>query len=178
MDRSAGLVQRAGSAREVGRQALKALYFAYGSNLFAPRLQARLGTAEPAGTARLEGHRLVCDKPGRDGSAKANLVEDRAEHVWGALYLLETRHLPILDRFEGGYERLLVRVESHLDGRSAGFREALTYRSNQRTTDPIPFGWYRQLILDGARDHGLPSDWLDRLETLPWRADPSRAEVR
>ncbi|MCP5055971.1 MAG: gamma-glutamylcyclotransferase [bacterium] len=160
------------------RETLKTLYFAYGSNLSAARLQARVLTAEPAGTARLEGHRLVCDKPGRDGSAKANLVTDPAGHVWGALYLLEARHLATLDRFEGGYERLVVSVESHVDGRAAGFRDALTYRSDLRTADPIPFDWYRQLILDGARDHGLPAAWLARLEALPCRLDPSRAEVR
>jgi len=162
----------------VKRAALKTLYFAYGSNLSAARLQKRVATAEPAGTARLEGHRLVCDKTGRDGSAKANLVPGLDEHVWGALYLLEARQLTTLDRFEGGYERLLVSVESHVDGHANGFREALTYCSSQRTADPVPFDWYRQLILDGAREHGLPAAWLARLEALPCRADPSRAELR
>ncbi len=113
----------------------------------------------------------MCDKAGSDGSAKANLRADPRAHVWGALYRLGPGQLEILDRFEGGYERLQVQVQSPRGASHA----ALTYRSERRTGDPVPFDWYRQLILEGAREHGLPEDWLAWLEALPSRPDPERA---
>lgn len=153
---------------------MKVLYFAYGSNLSVARLQERVSTAERMGAARLPGHRLVCNKPGHDGSGKANLVVDPQDHVWGALYQLEPSQLETLDRFEGGYERVQVCVE----GRAGALHDALSYRSDQRIDDPVPFDWYRRLILDGARSHGLPAAWLARLEKLPCRPDPAaRTEV-
>lgn len=149
---------------------MTALYFAYGSNLVLDRLRERVHVVDALGAARLDGHRLVCDKAGRDGSAKANLVVDPGDHVWGALYRLEAQRMQRLDRFEGGYQRCEVRVEARGE-----VHRALTYRSERRTADPVPFDWYRQLILEGARDHGLPADWLVRLEALPCRPDPARA---
>ena len=153
---------------------LPVLYFAYGSNLCVARLRERIATSEPKGAARLPGHRLVCNKPGHDGSGKANLVVDPDHHVWGALYLMEPGQLDLLDRFEGGYERTPVRVE----GCKGAFHDALTYRSDPGMEEMIPFDWYRGLILDGARQHDLPAAWLARLEALPCRPDPTRTEVR
>ena len=49
-------------------------YFAYGSNLSLARLRERIGIALPLGVAELPDYRLVCDKRGADGSAKANLT--------------------------------------------------------------------------------------------------------
>ena len=39
------------------------LYFAYGSNMSTPRLQARLPHARPLGPAWLDGHRLAFGSP-------------------------------------------------------------------------------------------------------------------
>ncbi|MCP3986048.1 MAG: gamma-glutamylcyclotransferase [bacterium] len=157
---------------------MKLLYFAYGSNLSVQRLQKRVATTLPIGAARLGGHRWVCDKPGRDGSAKANLVPDPADHVWGALYQLDPGQLAVLDRYEGGYERVEIHVDRPREGAGSTRWQALTYRSDQRGDDPVPFDWYRRMILDGARQHDLPAAWLARLESLPWRADPTQTGVR
>ena len=51
---------------------MQALYFAYGSNLFSARMRERVPSAQARGPARLAGHRLTVDKPGRDGTAKAS----------------------------------------------------------------------------------------------------------
>ena len=143
---------------------MRALYFAYGSNLKIERFQERVASAAIVGRARLEGFRLVCDKSGADGSGKANLRADRQGVVWGAVYALDAAHWPALDACERRYMRLQVRVET-----DAGSLEVQTYRSEALTDEPVPFRWYRRLILEGAREHALPPGYLRELEALPSR---------
>ena len=165
MDRPGAALQRAGPARGL------TLYFAYGSNLWTARMQERVPTARALGPACLPGHRLVCSKPGRDGSGKANLEPTPEQAVWGVLYRIDAEGLSQLDRFEGGYERIILEVvDMH-----GILRRASTYRSSLRSAEPVLFDWYRQLMIDGARLHGLPRSWLAFLETLPMRPDPARA---
>ena len=49
--------------------------FSYGSNLLTERIRRRVGYVESFGRYRLSGYRLVFNKPGADGSAKANLSQ-------------------------------------------------------------------------------------------------------
>ena len=146
---------------------MSTLYFAYGSNLEWRRMRERVPSARKEAIAFLEHHRLACNKRGRDGSAKANLVRAPGDRVWGVLYRLEKAQLAVLDRFESGYERVEVEVRT-ADGEA---HRATTYRSDRITSDPTPFAWYREMILEGAREHGLPEDYLAILEALPSRPD-------
>jgi gamma-glutamylcyclotransferase (GGCT)/AIG2-like uncharacterized protein YtfP len=148
---------------------MQTLYFAYGSNLSPERMRARVPSARALGPARLAGQRLTTDKPGRDGSGKANLRPDAGAEVWGALYAIDPAHWPELDRCEGGYARVPARVV----GPDGGSRSAWTYRSELVADDPLPFTWYKQLMLDGARAHGLPREWIAFLEALPAQQDPA-----
>jgi len=147
--------------------AMSALYFAYGSNLKWERMRERVPSARREAVAFLEDYRLVCNKRGRDGSAKANLVEAAGDRVWGVLYRVEPDHLALLDRFEMGYERIEVEVRTT----TGNARCASTYRSDRITDDPVPFDWYRGMILEGAREHGLPDEYLAALEAIPTRPD-------
>jgi gamma-glutamylcyclotransferase (GGCT)/AIG2-like uncharacterized protein YtfP len=142
---------------------MQRLYFAYGSNLASRRLLARAPGARARGRAHLAGFRLVADKPGRDGSAKLNIVSAPAGSVWGALWELREEDLVALDRFEGGYERVAVRVESGTDA-----LEATTYASSLRG-EPGLLRDYKALVLEGAREQGLPVEWIAALESLPER---------
>ena len=140
------------------------LYFAYGSNLRAARLRERVPSAVPRGVARLDGFRLTLDKRGADGSAKANLAPAARERVFGVVYALDARHWPDLDRCEPGYERFEARVDQ--DGARIAVQ---TYRSALVTDDPVAHAWYKHLIVEGAREHGLPAEWVALLEALPTR---------
>jgi hypothetical protein len=142
-----------------------ARYFAYGSNMALSRMIARAPSARSEGAARLPGFRLACDKLGTDGSGKANLRPDAASEVWGVLYTVLPDDLAGLDRHEAGYER--VRVEVCWRGARVA---ADTYRSTRTTRDPVPFAWYKRLVVEGAREHRLPADWIRALEAWPERA--------
>jgi len=143
---------------------MQTLYFAYGSNLASRRLLGRVPGARACGRARLEGWRLVADKPGRDGSAKLNIVRDPVGLVWGALWELAAPDLARLDRYEGGYERIEVMVDA-----DAGAPVATTYVSRLHGARPGLERGYKELVLEGAREHGLPPEWLAFLESLPER---------
>ena len=137
------------------------LYFAYGSNLCADRMRERAPSARARGAAYARGFELRLDKCGGDGTAKANLHTAPRGQVWGVLYALDREDWPRLDDCERGYARIEIEVLS-ASGLSA---VAQTYRSDL-LTDAAAAAWYKQLIVDGARAHGLPEDWcawLDRL---------------
>jgi len=138
------------------------LYFAYGSNMHSPRLLERVPGARPRGVARLLDHAMRCNKLGDDGSAKANLVACPGDLVWGVVYELEWTRWPQLDAWEPGYDRMEVRVVA--DGESAV--AAQTYVSRKLTDDERSHAWYRELMVCGAEEHGLPAAYRERLRRL------------
>ena len=143
----------------------RVFYFAYGSNMRTARLRARVGPVRVLGAARLAGHALRTDKPGRDGTAKANLRPAPGSAVHGVLFELAEEALGALDGYEGGYRRVRVRVELPTGERV----EAVTYISERRGSDRRLAADYLSHLVAGAREHGLPDAWIGLLEALPRR---------
>lgn len=139
------------------------LYFAYGSNMSCARLERRVRPVRALGAARLRDMAWRCNKRGADGSAKANLVREPGGAVWGVIFELDASAWPELDRFEGGYRRIRVRVEAAGGDPLA----AQTYASERLIEDARPTEDYRRFLIEGAREHGLPEFWRAMLETLP-----------
>lgn len=135
------------------------LYFAYGSNMSTARLQERIPGAVPHGAAAIAGHRLVCNKRGKDGSGKANLDPTGGHTAWGVLFEVEAAVWERLDRFEWGYERLVCAVE--IGGVT---HEAQLYLALSPDSAAIPpFDWYRDHCLRGAIEHKLPRAVVDEI---------------
>ncbi len=145
---------------------MKILYFAFGSNMCTARMKQRIPSARVIGPATLPHWILVCNKLGRDGSAKANIVRRHGANVHGIIYALNANDLEILDRIEAGYQRKTLKVISP----ASVSARAEAYVATRLTPDPLPYGWYKDLILSGAREHGLPESYLNFLERLPVRA--------
>jgi gamma-glutamylcyclotransferase (GGCT)/AIG2-like uncharacterized protein YtfP len=140
------------------------LYFAYGSNLCAARLRELAPNALVRGAAHAQGFALRLDKRGVDGTAKANLHASPDGVVWGAVYTLDPADWARLDARERDYARIEIEIVQ-------GDQRALaqTYRSDRLTDDAVAATWYKQLIVDAARAHGLPADWCVWLDGLPAR---------
>jgi gamma-glutamylcyclotransferase (GGCT)/AIG2-like uncharacterized protein YtfP len=140
-----------------------ALYFAYGANLNLRGFRRRCPGASVAGRARLPGYRLSFTRYSRaEKGGVADIVPEPGAEVWGALYEVDERCLAALDDYEGApraYRRATVRVLDDA-GRE---REAIAYLAN-RTGDFAPSRQYLALIARGARDHGLPDDYVRALE--------------
>jgi gamma-glutamylcyclotransferase (GGCT)/AIG2-like uncharacterized protein YtfP len=142
------------------------LYFAYGSNMSAARLRAadRTPSAQLIGAAHVSGYRLVFDKVGRDGSAKADCERTDAptDLVHGALFRIDHRDRPALDRAEGlgnGYDASGISV--HTD---SGAVSALTYLATRKDATLKPLTWYMHHVLQGARQCGLPDAYVAAIE--------------
>jgi gamma-glutamylcyclotransferase (GGCT)/AIG2-like uncharacterized protein YtfP len=142
------------------------LLFAYGSNL---ALDTGL-----VGPAVLPDHRLELNRRSiRWGGGVVDVVPAPGEHVWGALYEVDAAMMDALDRKEGvgiAYRRLEVEVE--LDGTRRG---AITYEVIDKEPDAPPATPdYAALVLAGARERGLPGDWLAVLDSVLRGTVPAR----
>ena len=145
-------------------------YFAYGSNLKFERMSSRVTSARFRARARLGGWSLTLDKSGRDGSGKANLRRQETHHVWGVVYSIDPSHWPRLDTCEPGYSRVEIQVVTE----AGDDLDAETYVAQVLTNDPVAFDWYKELLLEGAREHALPDDYVAGLAHLAARPDPRR----
>lgn len=151
-------------------------YFAYGSNLSTPRLRRRAPSATPKCVARLNGYSLAYSKRGEDGSAKCGILkrDDASAYVYGVLFAIVNFEREKLDKAEGmneGYAATTVNAQT-MDGPI----EALTYVVQKNYVDVTlkPYEWYREHVLRGAREHGLPTDYVARRLDVDAIADPDR----
>ncbi|KTQ96011.1 hypothetical protein NS226_09040 [Aureimonas ureilytica] len=148
--------------------------FAYGSNMPTARLRERCPSAQPIGVAELHGYELRWHKESKDGSGKCDIVQtgQPGASVFGVLYEIANGEKDALDKAEGlgsGYAE--TEIEVH---RGA---ERLTVKAYIATAiDPTlkPCAWYRALAVAGAKEHGLPANYITRLEAVPTDQDPDQ----
>ncbi len=147
------------------------LYFAYGSNLHLKQFARRCHGSKAVGRARLPDYRLAFTRysSNRRGGV-ADIVPEPDAEVWGALYEVDEACLATLDEYEGvprSYRREMIRV---LDD-SRVEQEAVVYIANQ-TGAFAPSREYLALIIEGARDHGLPEEYIRAIEQVQADARP------
>jgi len=154
-------------------------YFAYGSNMLPRRLQhaSRAPSAVCTGVGMLRGYRLRFHKRGMDGSAKCNAepTDDASDVVCGVLFDVNPRDRHALDESEdctrGGYLGATVSIESLQDD---GTAQAETYLAARNFIDDslTPYDWYQALVVAGALEHRLPSDYVAQLRKVTALRDP------
>ncbi len=153
-------------------------YFAYGSNLHPLRLQLRVPSAKLLCTARLLRCRLRFHKAGLDDSGKCSIVRtcDQSDLVYGAVFSMLGTELALLDAAEGpGYYRESLQVLA-----PEGTIEVFAYIARPSHVDgaAVPFNWYRELVLCGARFCSFPAEYLARLQTVPVKPDPDTGRAQ
>jgi gamma-glutamylcyclotransferase len=159
------------------------LYFAYGSNMCTGRLRARdrVPSAEFVRTAKLAAHVFRFHKRSKkDCSAKADayFTGNAEDVVWGVVFKVNPAEKPQLDEAEGlgyGYAEKEVKVID-VDGKG---RWAVMYVAEKPhiQEELCPYTWYKRFVIEGARQHGLPADYVARIEAMPAVEDPDRARV-
>lgn len=154
--------------------------FAYGSNLAVARIEERVGPVVVIASGRLDGHALRFHKAGRDGSGKADAFAtgNPADLVCGVVYEMSVEAKRKLDRFEGlGIDYLEKDVTI---ATAAGDLASTLYHAHPARIDPsvLPFDWYLRLVVDGARHHGLPEAYVERIAAHASRVDPDRARAK
>ena len=150
------------------------LYFAYGSNMSIRRLRARAPAVRFRAVGILPGHRMLFHKYGRaDGSAKCDAfhTDSSSDRVFGVVYDIDEAHKGDLDRVEGlgyGYDEKLVSVTT----RDGGQLEVQLYVATDIDRGLMPYRWYWEHVRIGARENGLPAQYIDWIETVPVHDDP------
>jgi hypothetical protein len=136
-------------------------YFAYGSNMDPEQMRSRAPNARFAGTARLDGYRVVFNKSGTDGSAKANIEMSSREEsfVLGGLYEVPESEFITLHGFEIGY--LTTGVE--VDQNTAKVRAQTFIADATAVVRGSPSPQYLSTILRGAEALGLPEQYVASL---------------
>jgi len=153
------------------------LYFAYGSNMSTRRFKARVPSARAVSVAMLRGHRLEFHKIGKDGSAKCDVActGASADVVCGGVFAIPSSEKSMLDGIEGlgnGYAEKDVVVLSE----SGEAFEAVTYYATNIDGSLKPRDWYVEHVLRGAREHGLPIEYISRIEAIESIPDPENYE--
>jgi len=150
----------------------RCLYFAYGSNMSLRRLRARVPSAQKFCRARLPLHQLRFHKQSHvDGSAKCDAFFTGAssDNVEGVIYQFNLSEQPKLDSVEGvgnGYEIKQVTLITE-----QGDLIAYTYIATDIDNALLPFDWYKQHVLVGAKENRLPQSYIDEIIAVPVTQD-------
>ena len=155
------------------------LYFAYGSNLLSRRLRERTPSASALGHGVLPQHVLRWHMASSDGSGKCDVIETASATpcvVHGVVYRIARADKRWLDQAESlgvGYRDEQVTV--FLAGQPV---QACVYRALVIDVNAVPYDWYKAVVIGGAREHGLPDDYLTLLHGVPTKSDPDQERAR
>lgn len=153
----------------------RVISLAYGSNLHPFRLtQRRIHSARPIGVVPMPGKQLAFHKRSGDGSGKCLFYErgDTEDTMYAVAYEIDAAEKPILDDLEGlgrGYNE--QQVSFPLNGVT---RHAVVYVAASTHIDAklVPYTWYKDMVVLGARYHRLPADYIAKIEAVVAVPDP------
>jgi len=147
--------------------------FAYGSNINLNRIRARVPSARKINNAVLSGYQLQFNKKSNDGSSKATISSsaDKEDRVWGVLYEIDQAEKSNLDVAEGlgkGYNELMLTLD--VDGYKV---QASAYVADQNFIDDelVPYDWYIDYILLGAKQNAFPEYYIEKLQKINSKKD-------
>ena len=143
------------------------------------RLKQRIVSAHALGPASLRGYQLHWHlKSFVDGSAKCNALftGQELDVVYGVLFEMDFIERACLDSYEGvgkSYEVRLVSVCLH----SQLPTEAFAFFALHTNSTVNPFHWYKEHVIRGATEHGLPDDYIASLRQVVSLSDPNEERL-
>ena len=144
-------------------------YFAYGSNLWKDQKEDRTGDIrtgnERPRIAVLDDYRLAFNKRGGNGNVYANIMPCSGEEVMGVVYRWDHRsRTTMATEYEIGYEEKMVEVV--IDGQAKLTAVTFIATSESVCEEAPPSDDYLWRIVTGAKQHGLPSDYIRRVQCI------------
>ncbi len=137
-------------------------YFGYGSNMSrAIFIERRKMLPLATRAARLDEYRLCFNIPiGPGERGVANVEPAPGARTYGVLYLLAPADFDRLDRTEGVQLGLYRRVAVEVTLDDAQRVAAVTYQSSLTEHGRKPSARYMGLLVEGARQHRLPTAYV------------------
>lgn len=143
-------------------------YFAYGSNMKHKQIKRRCGEGNVRFLKRaylpnykliFTGHSYTWESP------VASVVEKEGAVVWGGLFEINEEAEEHLDEYEGFPEYYIKREVVVYDDEGNSYN-ALIYIKSSVDGEKVPGSKYLHAILQGAKDCGLPEEYIKELESL------------
>jgi gamma-glutamylcyclotransferase (GGCT)/AIG2-like uncharacterized protein YtfP len=137
------------------------IYFAFGSNMNSKQMENRCPGAIFISQARVNGWSYFIN-----GNGYAGIEENLNSYTLGCVWKLSETHFKSLDEYEavneGYYHRTLIQASLLPSGIE---KETVVYLSNNRTYGK-PSQHYQEEVVEGAKQLGLPNDYIQML--LKW----------
>lgn len=135
-------------------------------------MRKRVPSANAISIGHIKYHALCWHKRSNDGSGKcdAEATVPITDVVWGVLFEIKRCEKSRLDEAEGlgrGYAEKEVDVVT-----DKGTAKALMYYAIDKDRSLQPYHWYKSFVVAGAREHGLPEDYVVILESKQSTPDP------
>lgn len=150
------------------------LYFAYGSNMCEAKLAKAAKGATFQDVGHVEGYELRFHKQSSDGSGKGDAYAAAGRVVWGVLYDVPEASWGDLVESEDGYDQVGVTVRTATQEITAW---TFLAREDKIVHGLQPYPWYKRYVVEGARAHALPPQYLAGLESIATVPDNDRARV-
>ncbi|GAB3514228.1 gamma-glutamylcyclotransferase family protein [Emticicia fontis] len=150
--------------------------FAYGSNMNIKRIKQRVPSAIKVSNAFIKNYTMICNKVSRDGSSKANIVQtdNPNDIVWGIIFEISDNEKADLDKAEGLGRGYLEAIFNFTDTNNK-IHQAQVYIAHKDfiNNNLVPYDWYKQIILSGAKQNELPDYYLEKIQYLDFITDPN-----
>lgn len=143
-----------------------AWYFIYGSNLYEEQIIYRLSCFGDKYLSKqrcsLNGYQFKYNKRSKDGTSKGNLVEKIDGVVQGiAILILESTLNLFIDEYEKGYKKVEITISTE---NNKSDKDQLHFKSytciSENITSTAPTEIYVSTIINGARENGLPEEYI------------------
>lgn len=150
------------------------LYFAYGSNMCTNKLRKVAPSCKEPFITKLKKHVLRFHKCSIDESGKADayLTDNEADEVWGVVFHVDDSEEGNLDKSEDGYNKTDIEVFDN----EKNPHVVKTYIAKKDRIVPAlkPYSWYKRLVIEGARQHSLPEEYIDEIEGIECKEDSNK----
>ena len=152
-------------------------YFGYGSNMLTKKLKDRCPSAVKIDVCRTKEYTLKFHKVSTDGSGKGDMAcHHEADELYGVAFSIDKSEEHDLDRAEGygyGYDKKEIDVE----GITKGPLRVWTYYATKIDSELKPYHWYKRQTVEGARENGLPEDYIKKIEAFESIQDMDKERV-
>jgi gamma-glutamylcyclotransferase len=137
-------------------------YFACGSNILAERIRDHAKDARKIGVGYVSGRRLTFHKianhsdGSKAGKCDIRIDADPEAIAYGVLYEIPDGQFDKLNTYDKDYSLAILIVHSAVLGEV----EAIAHIADSTDSTLIPYDWYRDLVLAGARQHTMPTSYI------------------
>lgn len=142
-------------------------YFAYGSNLSTRYLHGYCPSATFVARADLPNYRVEFRRYSTDMQGGiSSIIEAPGELVRGVIFEVDAAEIEALDILEDVPEGLYMRDTFLVLDEDGQWQSADLYRVANPSGPYVPAKQYLDMMVDGARQHGLDAEYVDRLVAM------------